>query len=108
MSPDMNSVHSAFICLPFQLVPFEAQVNFNEFRSVIESKGRYLEWHNKHKHNHNAHAHDKHNQHPDTIVHVDEFRELVIEGLEISKTQYIPVKRGLTGGYKHKHKKDEL
>lgn len=78
----MNALFRCRGCVAIQLVPYNAtQLNFKEFGKLLRVEGPYLEWHNKHEHLSKSRPGDQYNSSSDTIVHIEEYVQLINEAL---------------------------
>lgn len=91
----MNAIFRPEHAVAIQLVPFNAQVNDETFGEILSATGRYMVWHNKHKENHFQSKRDLNNNSADTIVHVKEFQELVVQALAVVKDAILGVREEL-------------
>ena len=91
----MNALFRPRHAVAVQLVPFKAQVNHLEFGKILQSVGSYLVWHNTHLNLHYQSNHDKNNNSPDTIVDAKQFKELVLEALDIARDNILDIKEEL-------------
>ncbi|CAH1797584.1 unnamed protein product [Owenia fusiformis] len=91
----MNALYLPKTSVAIQLVPYKAGLNFNEFGKLLKSRGPYIEWHNQHEELTVPMPGDPHRNRPDTILHIDEMKELVTEALELISKQKHNVKTEL-------------
>ena len=80
----MNALFLPPYAVCIQLVPFEAQVNFIQYGALLQSRGPYMVWHNKHESLTRPAPGDSYNSRSDTIVHVEEFKNLIVEAISLS------------------------
>ncbi|XP_041361101.1 protein O-linked-mannose beta-1,4-N-acetylglucosaminyltransferase 2-like [Gigantopelta aegis] len=66
-----------------QLVPFNATVNYKTFAQILQCRGPYLEWHNRHSNLTHESRHDTYRSAPDTTVHAQEFVGLMKQALSL-------------------------
>ena len=81
----MNALYLPDHGVTIQLVPYQSNLNYRQYSVLLKSRGSYLEWHNMHAENNIPAEGDTYKNRPDTIVHVDEFLQIIQEALELSK-----------------------
>ena len=80
----MNCIYLPRHSTCIQMTPYKASVNTHQYGLVLKSRGPYLEWENTHENMTRVQPSDKNLTHPDTIVHVQEFIDLIIKALKLS------------------------
>lgn len=82
----MNALYLPPYAVAIQMVPYEANVNWEYFGKILTARGPYLEWHNEHKDRHFQNMEtDPRNSNANTDVHIDEVVDLVKIALGIAE-----------------------
>lgn len=81
----MNGLYLPPYGVVVQIVPYKAVVNFREFGLLLKARGPYVEWHNTHENLTRTAPGDKYNNNANTIVHIDEFKKVAYEAVQLAK-----------------------
>jgi len=73
--------------VPVQIVPYKAELNYREFERLLRTRGEYAEWHNTHENLTRANPNDKFSSSANTIVHLEEFRDVVETAMSLVRKQ---------------------
>ena len=81
----LNALYMPRGSVTIQLLPYDATaLSTEKYSPLLRAHGPYLEWHNKHEKNSRPNqVNDRANSLVDTIVHVEEFVELIKRALRL-------------------------
>ena len=81
----INALYMPLGSVTIQLVPYEAlSLDTEKYARIVRARGPYFEWHNKYEKNSRPNqVGDTTNNLADTLVHVEEFVELVKQALKL-------------------------
>ena len=80
----MNALYLPPHAVAVQLAPYNNTLNVVQFGEVLKARGPYMVWSNTHEENHFVSKHDVYSSRPDTLVHVEEFKQLMKDALVLA------------------------
>ncbi|XP_023241449.1 protein O-linked-mannose beta-1,4-N-acetylglucosaminyltransferase 2-like [Centruroides sculpturatus] len=80
-----NALYLPESSVAVQLVPYKAQLNVDEFATLLKARGPYLQWDNTHSELNSPTKSDPFNNGSDTIVHKQEFIKIIKKALELQR-----------------------